>query len=102
MDGEPRRSYQNPAISWFEENDPSEAIRSDEIIDILKRDFEIIEMRPYGGALLHMLLSGTAGNFDPTNEADVAILRTLVLMEVTLEEAGVLDSDFAAIVARPK
>ena len=102
LDGQLRQSYQNPPISWFEENDPSEAIRSDEIIDVLKMDFEIIEMRSYGGALLHMLLSGTAGNYNPGEDADVAILRILALMEETLEEAGVLGSDFAAIVARPK
>jgi 2-polyprenyl-3-methyl-5-hydroxy-6-metoxy-1,4-benzoquinol methylase len=100
--GLPSQGYANPPISWFEENDPSEAIRSEEILPILERAFDIVEIRSYGGALLHMLLSGTAGNFDPTVDADVAMLRCLALMEEALEDAGALRPDFAAIVARPK
>jgi SAM-dependent methyltransferase len=102
LEGRPRDTYENPPLSWFDENDPSEAVRSAEIVPVLKRDFEIVEYRPYGGALLHMLLSGTAGNFDPTIDADVALLRILALTEVWLENAGTLRSDFAAIVAKPR
>jgi SAM-dependent methyltransferase len=102
LDGQPRKMYQNPPLSWFDENDPSEAVRSEEIIPELSREFDIVEYRPYGGAILHMLLSGTAGNFDPANDADVALVRVLALLEVWLEKSGSLGSDFAAVVARPK
>jgi 2-polyprenyl-3-methyl-5-hydroxy-6-metoxy-1,4-benzoquinol methylase len=102
LNGRPRETYENTPLSWFDENDPSEAVRSGEIMPVLGQLFEIIENRPYGGALLHMVLSGTAGNFDPTIDSDVALLRVIALMEVWLEKAGALRSDFAAIVAKPK
>ena len=54
----------------FQQNDPSEAIRSEEIVPTLLRYFDILEFRPYGGAIQHMLLSGITGNFDENNEAD--------------------------------
>jgi 2-polyprenyl-3-methyl-5-hydroxy-6-metoxy-1,4-benzoquinol methylase len=99
---QPVNSYGNPTIESFEKNDPSEAIRSAEIVPLLRHYFEIIDFRPYGGSVLHMLLSGTAGNFDPGVESDVALLRTIAILEETLEEAGVLQADFAAIVAQPR
>ena len=95
-------SYENPPLSWFDENDPSESIRSADIMEVLGNEFEIIDFRPYGGAILHMLLAGSAGNFDPAVEADAALLKVIALMEERLEDAGILTQDFAAIVARPR
>ena len=69
---------------------------------ILRYYFDIVDFRPYGGSIMHMLLSGTAGNFDPDAESDVALIRTIAILEETLEEAGILQADFAAIVARPQ
>ncbi|MGC9025514.1 MAG: class I SAM-dependent methyltransferase, partial [Chloroflexia bacterium] len=43
--------------------DPSEAIRSDEILPALRRHLEIIEFKPLGGNILHFLLDGIAHNF---------------------------------------
>ncbi len=95
-------TYANPSIEWFENNDPSEAVRSAEIMSTLQYYFDVVDYRPYGGAILHMLLSGTAGNYDPENEADVALLRSFAIFEESLENAAMLNSHFAAIVARPK
>ena len=89
-------------VEHFEATDPSEAIRSSEIVPQLAMYFDILEYRPYGGALLHMLLSGIAGNFDPNDPKDVALLEMLALLEETLETSGVIQPEFAVIVARPK
>jgi SAM-dependent methyltransferase len=101
MNGAPRHRYDNPPPEFFEQTDPSEAIRSDAIVPTLTRHFEIVDHKPYGGALLHMLLSGTAGNFDPAAEGDATILRLLAFLEEQLEKAGVIGSDFVSLVARP-
>ena len=101
LGGEMRQSYANPPVEWFEQNDPSEAIESDQILPRLRQHFEIIDFKPYGGALLHMLLSGTAGNFDPHSEADATVLRLLAFFEEQLEKFGVISSDFVSLVARP-
>lgn len=89
-------------VEHFEKVDPSGAIRSAEIVNTLKMYFDVIEFRPYGGAILHMLFSGIMGNFDENNDADVTLLNVLATFEETLEKAGALESDFAAIVAKPR
>jgi hypothetical protein len=60
------------------------------------------EYRPYGGAILHMLLSGIAGNFSSEKPEDVAMLDRFSVHERELEDAGEVQSDFAVIVANPK
>ena len=102
LNGQERTLFGNPPIAWFEQNDPSEAIRSNDIVPVVKEFFDIVDFRPYGGTLQHMLLSGMAGNFDPSSETDTAILRLLSFVEEKLEAHGVLKSDFASIVARPR
>jgi 2-polyprenyl-3-methyl-5-hydroxy-6-metoxy-1,4-benzoquinol methylase len=101
-DGSTIDRYAPSPIEVFLQNDPSEAIRSGDIVDTLKRWFDIIEFRPYGGAIQHMLYSGITGNFDENSEIDAALLNTIAMFEETLEKHGVIASDFAAIVARPK
>jgi SAM-dependent methyltransferase len=86
----------------FERTDLSEAIRSGEIIAALTRSFDLVELRPYGGAIMHLLLSGIAGNFDEKCEQDTMFLTLLATLEDVLEDHGVIGSDFAVIVARPK
>ncbi|WP_375411199.1 class I SAM-dependent methyltransferase [uncultured Bradyrhizobium sp.] len=98
----PRKRLYRMPMSWFDENDPSESVRSAEIVSVLKYHFDIIDFRPYGGALSHLLFSGIAANFDETNEDDVAIMKLILLLEDQLEQHKVIGSDFAAIVARPK
>lgn len=99
--GQPRETYANIPPDVLAAHDPSEAIRSDEILPVLRQHFEVVDYRPYGGALLHMLLSGTAGNFDPHAEADAALIRLLAAFEEEMEQAGVIGTDFAVVAARP-
>jgi SAM-dependent methyltransferase len=90
------------AVDHFEKTDPSEAVRSGELVSTLAMYFDIVEIRPYGGALQHMLFDGIMGNFNENDEGDAALLRVIATFEELMESAGVIDSDFAAIVARPK
>lgn len=101
-DGSLIHPYAPSPVEHFEKHDPSEAVRSGEIVSTLQMYFDILEFRPYGGTILHMLFSGIAGNFDENNETDVALLRTIAAFEEVMEGAGVIKSDFAAIVAKPK
>jgi O-antigen biosynthesis protein len=94
--------YVPSPVEHFERTDPSEAIRSADILTALQLHFDVVEMRPYGGAIQHMLFSGIVGNFMEDNESDVALLRIIAILEEELERAGAIDTEFAAIVARPK
>jgi SAM-dependent methyltransferase len=101
-DGTAMGPYVPSPVEHFEKHDPSEAVRSSELVSTLKMYFDIVEMRPYGGAIQHMLFSGLIGNFDESNESDIALLRTIATFEELMESAGVIESEFAAIVARPR
>lgn len=81
--------------------DPSEAVRSSEILPVLRQYFDIVEFKPLGGTILQFLLADIAGNFE-RDEAGARLLEMLFAVEDALMETGHLDSDFAYIVAAPK
>lgn len=80
--------------------DPSEAIRSAEIIPLLQGQFEIVELTPLGGSVFQLLLDDIAGNFDPAIEEDRRLLEMIFDIEEALMACGDLQSDFSLIVAR--
>jgi ubiquinone/menaquinone biosynthesis C-methylase UbiE len=88
-----------PVEHWYAA-DPSEAIRSDEIVAELEKRFEVVERRDYGGALLHLALEFIAYNFDPNDEKDVALLRLAALLESLLTRHEILASDFTVMALR--
>ena len=82
-------------------NDPSEAIRSEEIIDVLSQYFAIVEKKDWGGNIIQFLLADIAGNFNEDDLFSQALLRMILNMETTLIQHGELISDFAYIAASP-
>jgi ubiquinone/menaquinone biosynthesis C-methylase UbiE len=80
--------------------DPSEAIRSEEILRVLQEDFQIVEERGWGGNVLQFLLADITGNFSEDAQSQ-ALLRMLINIEDTMLQCGEFESDFAYIVARP-
>jgi len=82
--------------------DPSESIRSDEIMRLIDERFEIVYRADFGGTLLQLVLQDIAGNFDPADPKDVAMIDLVCLYEKTLIDEGVLPSDFVYLVARAR
>jgi SAM-dependent methyltransferase len=82
--------------------DPSESIRSDEIVALLESRFDVLYRADFGGTLLQFLLADIAANFREEDPKDVALLDLLSLFEEVLVEERVLPSDFAFFVLRPK
>lgn len=80
--------------------DPSEAVRSAEIMPVLESLFEVIDYRPLGGSILQFLLADIAGNFQ--DEAGEQWLDIFFRLEDALMACGDLPSDFATIVAAPR
>ncbi len=91
-----------PSIDDMIRIDPSEAIRSEEIISLVGHYFRILEKVDYGGTLLQILLHNIVGNFDLRKEEDVSILKLLYNLEMLLIEEGGLKSDFTVVVAAGK
>jgi SAM-dependent methyltransferase len=96
LKGEVRR----PDPFQLQISDPSEAVRSQEILELLPNYLRIVEVRPLGGALLHFLLDDIAGNFNPERREDSRLLEMLFEVEDALTEAGILQNDFAVIAAQ--
>ena len=96
----PVERIRRPILQDVIARDPSESVRSSEILALLGDYFEIVDLRPYGGTLLHVLLSHVLPLLDLENEEHRALLRRMMLFEKTLIERGVLPSDFVFAVAR--
>ncbi len=100
--GRVRRRFARPKAKQVARVDPSEAIRSEEIVPLVEERFEIDYRADFGGTLLHMPLGDIICNFDPDDETDVALLDLMSLLEETLIERGILESDFTYLVARKR
>lgn len=87
-----------PTIAEMNRVDPSESIRSAEILPLLPRFFEVLEVIGYGGTILQLLLHEIAGNFKDGEGA--ALLEPIFDLEERLIALGDLPHDFALIVAR--
>lgn len=82
--------------------DPSEAVRSDEILPALRasRELEIVDEIAYGGSLLSPLLFELVVNFEDGNAEDDAVMRGLCARERDLIAAGEMPSDHVVVAAR--
>jgi SAM-dependent methyltransferase len=90
-----------PSINDVIKVDPTEAVRSGEILLQLEQNFEIIYRADFGGTLLQFALADIVGNFQQDDPKDTALLEMMFLFEETLIDKGVIPSDFVFIVCRP-
>jgi SAM-dependent methyltransferase len=88
-DGTLRREARRPDLDRFIAEDPSEAIRSDEIPGVLAAHFELVEHRDYGGAVFNQLFNRIMGNFAGHDD----LVRTIMEIDFILCDAGVLRTD---------
>ena len=97
-DGRPRGPITRLTIAEMIEADPSESVRSSDILPLLPRYFDVLEVRGYGGTILHLLLDEIAGNFRAPSAA--RLLDIICDLEELLIAGGDLTHDFAFVVAR--
>ncbi len=91
-----------PAVEDVIADDPSESVRSDQILPILRQHFEIVEQTNWGGNLPQFLLSGIAGNFHDDDPCAQALLEMIWKIDATLLACGEFETDFAYVAARPR
>lgn len=97
-----KTEVQRPSAKEVKRVDPSESIRSDEIMGLIEERFDIVYKADFGGTLLQFVFADIAGNFDPADPRDVALVDLICLYEETLIEHGVLPSDFTYVVAKAR
>jgi len=97
--GKRKISEDPPGILPMILNDPSEAAESDLLYEALKRNFRILEERPFGGTLLQPYFKDIVHNFlEPTPETE-SLLRVIFDREDALLASGTLRHDFIYIIA---
>ncbi len=90
---------ERPSVEEMIATDPSEAVRSDEILGFLGRNFEVLDTIDYGGTLLHHLLYDVVQNFSMETAADRAMVELLCVVEELLIVKSGMFSDFQIIAA---
>ncbi|MBF0210049.1 MAG: class I SAM-dependent methyltransferase [Desulfamplus sp.] len=82
-------------------DDPSEAVRSSEIMDIIKMHLNIKKANMTGGTLLDSLLHGIADNFEKS-ELGKEVLKRLISKERELIENKIIPSDYVFLIAEKR
>lgn len=95
-----KNAFRPPTVSEITLYDPSEAIRSAEIVPLIREYFDIVEIKGYGGTILQFLLKDIAQNFDEEDDTDMAFLDLLMQIEDLSIECSDLTDNFAVIIAR--
>lgn len=95
--GHVRRGYLRPTVAQVIAVDPSEAVRSAEIVPLLSTWFAVEGVWGYGGNLLHLALAQIAQHFH--DDPGGYLTRLIALEEWCLAER-LLRDDFAVVLAR--
>ena len=77
---------------------PFESIRSSEIVPIFRRFFRVVELRPLGGTLQHLLYNGIVHNFTLEREDARRYVQSIIEIEDALIDSGMLPSDFMLLI----
>jgi SAM-dependent methyltransferase len=89
-DGRRKRSVERPDPEAWTASNPRDAVRSDEILPLLDKRFERVDVCPYGGAIFHQLFSRIMGNFAGRPE----LVGLLMEIDALLTDTGALNSDY--------
>lgn len=93
-------SISRPTIDQMIAMDPSEAVRSEDIIDFISNYFETIKIFDIGGTLLNLVFTQEIiNNFRPDNPQHVEILSRAYFWEQELILSNEISSDFKFIIA---
>ncbi len=96
-----KTAIQRRPVELYLQHDPSEAVRSAEIIPVMRRFFDV-EIVPMGMSLTFEVLLNIAHNFDPDDDGDNALIDELMRLEQQAERTGEAEPLFACLVARQK
>ena len=98
-----RATFGRPTVEEMMRIDPSEAVRSRDILPVLREHFEFEVERPYNGTIIHQLyplLNNALANQDRPDFD--SIVRLILYVEDLLIKKGVLPTDFVFLIGRPK
>lgn len=87
-----------PTVADVVAASPFESIRSAEIVPLFRRFFKVVELRPLGGTLQHLLYNGIVHNFTLDRRDACDYMQAIIDTEDALIDAELLPSDFMLLV----
>jgi SAM-dependent methyltransferase len=93
---------ERPTPQFMMANDPTEAVRSEELMPMIAARFEVLEQKSLGGTILMHLLYDIVQNFRWDDPRERSIIDLLCTFEGALVDAGAIPSDFAILAARKR
>ncbi|HEV7241451.1 MAG TPA: class I SAM-dependent methyltransferase [Thermoanaerobaculia bacterium] len=93
---------QRPTVEEMIANDPTEAVRSDELLAFTSRHFEVLERKDVGGTILQHLLFNVVQDFRFDVPRERAILEILCTIEAILVDSGRVPCDYVILAARKR
>jgi ubiquinone/menaquinone biosynthesis C-methylase UbiE len=98
--GTVKNAVHRPGVLAMMIYDPTEAVSSSRIVPAVRRGFEIVELRGYGGAVLQPLFADIAYNFLSKDDETKRLLERCFEREDALLERGAVGHDFVAGIAK--
>jgi hypothetical protein len=93
---------ERPTPEFMIASDPTEAVRSSELIPMIESRFDVRERKDLGGTILMHLLYEMVQDFRWDNARERSIIDMLCTFEGALIDGGVIDSDFVILAARKR
>lgn len=100
--GAPFEARTRPTVEEMIANDPSEAVRSEELVVFTERYFDIRERKNIGGTILQHLLYDIVQNFRFDDPRERSLLQMLCTIEAMFVDSGRIPCDFVLLAARKK
>ena len=102
LDARTYETKERPTVEEMIHNDPSEAVRSEELLPMLAARYEILDRRDLGGTVMQHLLYDIVGNFQFQDSLARSLLEIMLTFEAALVDEGIIPSDFVICAARKK
>lgn len=100
--GRTKDVIRRPTIEQMIATDPSEAVRSEDILSLIEEQFDILKKVEYGGTLVNLVLDNIIVNFDEKSPGDMALLFLIFYMEKLLVQERVLDNNFSLTISKKR
>lgn len=91
-----------PSVEEMIAHDPTEAVRSDELLAFTERNFEVLERKDIGGTILQHMLFGIVRDFAFENARQRSIVDILCTIEAMLVDSGRVPCDYVMLAARKR
>ena len=104
LDGAEAREYTKISASSVprqpQTNDMNGAVNSENVIFEIKKYFDILSIRYFAGPLFDLVLNKILYRFDPANEKDSVLIKTIIQCEQILIRENILENNYALIIAK--